>query len=187
MPRRAVSAPASSSPGDEDEGLDEVELERLYARLEGPLYNAVYRWVWDEEEARDIVQDAFMRLWHMRARVRLGTVDALLWRIALNRASNRRRARKLRQWLSLDAVRPPESPAPRVDALLSDHQEHQALRAAVEALPEKLRRVILMCEFSGMSYQEISDVLDIPPGTVASRRHNAIKRLRQTLGRAQSP
>lgn len=185
MPRRAVSSP-TSSPSRDDEGLDEVELERLYARLEGPLYNAVYRWVWDEEEARDIVQDAFMRLWRMRARVRMSSVESLLWRIALNRASNRRRARKLRQWLSIDAVSPPTSPTPQADALLATHQDHQALRDAVDALPEKLRRVILMCEFSGMSYQEISDVLDIPPGTVASRRHNAIKRLRKTLSRART-
>jgi hypothetical protein len=39
------------------------EIEELYRALEKPMYNVVYRWLWDPEEARDVVQETFLRLW----------------------------------------------------------------------------------------------------------------------------
>ena len=53
--------------GGERERFDEKKLETFYARLEKPVYNVVYRWLWREEDARDVVQEAFVRLWRMRA------------------------------------------------------------------------------------------------------------------------
>jgi hypothetical protein len=67
----------------------EVELEALYERLEKPVYNVVYRWVWNPEEARDIVQDTFVRLWRMRQRVEMATVEPLVYKIALNLARSK--------------------------------------------------------------------------------------------------
>jgi RNA polymerase sigma-70 factor (ECF subfamily) len=58
------------------------------------------------------------------------------------------------------------------------------VRAAVDALPERLRDVVLLCEFSGMTQAQVAAVLDIPPGTVASRRSLAAGRLRELLGDA---
>ena len=51
--------------------MREEDLERLYVRLEKPLCNVVFRWVWNMDEAQDLVQDAFVRLWRMRTRVDL--------------------------------------------------------------------------------------------------------------------
>jgi len=62
--------------------MREDDLERLYARLEKPLCNVVFRWVWNMDDA----QDAFVRLWRMRARVDLATVELLIYKIALNLA-----------------------------------------------------------------------------------------------------
>ena len=49
-------------------------------------------------------------------------------------------------------------------------------------LPEKLRAVVVLCVFSEMSYQQVSETLGIPPGTVASRKNAALARLRAELG-----
>ena len=87
----------------------EADLERLYARLEKPLCNVVFRWVWNLDEAQDIVQDAFVRLWRMRERVDLDTVEPLIYTIALNLAASRRRSSKIWRWVSLDLFRDPPS------------------------------------------------------------------------------
>ena len=161
--------------------MHEDDLERLYTRLERRLANVVYRWVWSIDEAQEIVQEAFVRLWRMRARVDLRTVGPLVYRIALNLASSRRRSKRLRQWVSLEAVRDRASPGRAADESIADLEDAARLRAAVEGLPEDLRRVIVMCELSDMSYEEIGRALSIQPGTVGSRRHRALARLRQAL------
>ena len=53
----------------------------------------MYRWLWNREEVRDVIQDAFARLWQMRDRVEWDRADPLIYRIALNLAAKRRRGR----------------------------------------------------------------------------------------------
>jgi RNA polymerase sigma-70 factor, ECF subfamily len=159
--------------------LDRAHLERLYVRLERPVYNVVFRWVWSAEEAADVVQDAFVRLWAARARVRPETVEPLLWRTALNLARNRRRWLRLRTFLGLAAE---ADPAPSAEAALSDTERALRVRAAVDALPDAQRSVILLTHFSELSYREVAEILQIPEGTVGSRRNHALGTLRDALG-----
>ncbi|MGC4119171.1 MAG: sigma-70 family RNA polymerase sigma factor [Myxococcales bacterium] len=162
--------------------LSQPVFEELYRRLEKPLFNAVYRWIWDSAEARDVVQEAFVKLWDMAARVDVATVEPLVWRLALNAAAHRRRRRKLWQWLTLEAVAERSGAGKAADEALADHQRDAALQRAVDELPEKLKSVVVMCEFSGMSYGQIARALEIPEGTVASRRNAALKKLEEALG-----
>ena len=97
----------------------EADLERLYARLEKPLCNVVFRWVWNMDDAQDIVQDAFVCLWRMRERVDLDTVEPLIYTIALNLAASRRRSSKIWRWVSLDLFRDPPSASRPVDESLA--------------------------------------------------------------------
>jgi RNA polymerase sigma-70 factor (ECF subfamily) len=155
--------------------FDRRALESCYVRLERKVFNVVYRWLWNRDDAADVVQEAFVKLWSMRDRVRTETVDALVYRIAVNLASNRRRSRRLWSMVGLDDVRAAER----------DHEQSEVdrkVRAAVDALPERLRRVVVLSEFSGLSAKEIGAVLAIPEGTVASRRHHALAALKSTLG-----
>lgn len=158
------------------------EFEALFARLERPVFNVVYRWLWNTEEARDVTQEAFIKLWDARARVALATVEPLVFRTALNLAANRLRARKLRRLFTLSAAEQVEDPSLRADASLEVRQRRQAVRAAVEALPEKLKSVVMLCEYSGLSTAQIAEALDIPPGTVSSRRSLAMAALERALG-----
>jgi RNA polymerase sigma-70 factor (ECF subfamily) len=161
--------------------MREEDLEQLYTRLERPLYNVVFRWVWDPEEAQEIVQEAFVRLWRMRSRVEIQTVQALVYKIALNLASSRKRARRLWKWVSLDLLRGAGSSEPSAEETLAAGQRAGRLREALGSLPEELRKVVMLCEFSELSYEEIGNILSIPAGTVGSRRNRALRMLRRLL------
>jgi RNA polymerase sigma-70 factor (ECF subfamily) len=159
-------------------GVSEAEWEALYKRLEKPLYNLAYRYVWNSEEAQDILHDAFMQLWARRERLVAITADRYAWITVLNFARKRRRWSRTKRFLSgedslasLPATAAVESEAARAE-------EHALLRSAIERLPEKLRSVLLLVEFSELSYDSIAELLSIPSGTVASRRNLAVKQLR---------
>jgi RNA polymerase sigma-70 factor, ECF subfamily len=168
-------------------GVSEAEWEALYRRLERPLYTLAYRYVWQSQEAQDILHDAFMELGARRDRVLPSTADRYAWIAVLNLSRKRRRWSRTKHFLRGDDALGslPAAGAPESDAARS--QEHAYLRAAIERLPEKLRAVLLLAEFSEMSYDSISVLLSIPPGTVASRRNLALKRLRTEFKGEVSP
>ena len=161
--------------------MRETDLERLYERLEKSVYNVVYRWVWNADEAQEIVQDAFVRLWRMRERVEMRTAEPLVYRIATNLAASRLRSRKVWRWVSLEGLRGSSSPGAGTEQRLIQDESHRGLRRAIEALPDELRRIILLTEFSELTYDQIAEMLSIPSGTVASRRNRAIRKLRDSL------
>lgn len=165
-----------------DEGLARRDFEALYVKLEKPVFNVVYRWLWNTEEARDVTQEAFLKLWNARARIRPETVEPLVFQSALNLASNRLRVRKVRRFFSLDAASTHPDPTADAQGSLEVAQRRAAVRAAIDALPEKLKSVVVLCELSGLSTQQIADTLDVPLGTVGSRRHQAMAKLEAALG-----
>jgi RNA polymerase sigma-70 factor (ECF subfamily) len=157
-------------------GVDETSWVELYRALEKPLYNVVYRWLWDSAESQDVVQEAFLRCWRARERIRPEGFKAFVYRTALNLASNRRRSRKLWRLVSFESL--PEEPADARDGapLLS-----RDVQRAIDGLPETLKRVLLLCELAGMSYGEVAAAAGVREGTVGSRRNRALALLRERL------
>ncbi|HET6585878.1 MAG TPA: sigma-70 family RNA polymerase sigma factor [Nannocystaceae bacterium] len=164
-------------------GLDADALERLFVAHERALFNVVYRWTWDREDAAEIVQEAFGRLWDMRERVDTARARPLVYRIALNLAASRRRWRRLRSFVGWEAERPgdrADAAAVPEDDLLARERD-RAIATALDRLPDALRRTLVLCELSDLSYEEVALVLNTRPGTVGSRRHAALARLRPLL------
>jgi RNA polymerase sigma-70 factor (ECF subfamily) len=156
-----------------------AELEALFLRHERSLHAAVRRWIRDPEDTAEIVQDAFVRVWAMRERLRHDTGAAYLYRTALHLAVSRMRWRRVRRELRSKiaddgVVGPPE------EAVLQGERV-AAVRAALEELPEELRRVVELRDVSELPYGEIATMLAIKEGTVGSRRHAALARLRVAL------
>ncbi|MFC1840240.1 RNA polymerase sigma factor, partial [Thermodesulfobacteriota bacterium] len=89
---------------DKSPTLSRVSLETLYIELEKPLFNVVFRYLWNKEEAQDLVQESFIRLWKMRERVNMKTVKPLAYRICLNLAASSLRRKKILSFLSLDKL-----------------------------------------------------------------------------------
>jgi len=162
-------------------GLDEEALVRLYERLERPLFNVAYRFVWTAPDAQEVVQETFLRLWRMRERVRIESVEPLLYRIAINLATSRLRRRRLWRWVSLEALRGRAAPHPGPEEHAVTGQQQARMRGAIEALPMDLRSVVVLCELAGLSYAQVAEALGIPAGTVGSRRHRALEQLRREL------
>ncbi len=163
-------------------GATEADWQALYVRLERPLYNLAYRDVWNRQDAQDAVHDAFLQLWARRRTIRADTADRYLWVSVLNLSRKRRRWSRAKRFVYGEELLALEGPqSPESDAASS--QEHRLLRDAIDRLPEKLRSVLLLTEFAEMSYESIAGLLSIPAGTVASRRHLAIKQLDSELKR----
>jgi RNA polymerase sigma-70 factor (ECF subfamily) len=161
--------------------LERAELEKLYLDLEKPLYNFALRWVWNPRLAEELVQEAFLRLWRYRDNVDMATVKGLLYKTLQNLALNERRKVAIRQVIPfLEFFVGEESEAVlEADAILK--QDLQKMKTVLEGLPHELREILLMCEFSDMTYDEIGIALEIPAGTVASRKNRAMKMLKDEM------
>lgn len=158
--------------------LRQDALYASYRRLERPLYNVLYRQLWQAEDCQDLIHDAYVRVWERRARVQESTLDALVWTTVLNLARNRLRWRGLWRQAPLEEA----AELPSADAGDTDFLADRRLHAALRRLPALSRDVLLLSQFSGMSGAEIATVLGIPAGTVASRKHHAVQRLKDLLG-----
>ncbi|MEO7096424.1 MAG: sigma-70 family RNA polymerase sigma factor [Polyangiales bacterium] len=156
-------------------------LEELYVAHERGLYNVAYRYVWSSDEARDVVQDAFVRLWNKRERIDWERAVGLAYTIVLGIARNRRRTRAVRRAFGLASAGDEPERAPRADDALDAARLDAHVRRCIEELPEKLRSALVMSLFSGLDYAEIGAALGIPAGTVGSRRTEALVRIRARL------
>lgn len=159
--------------------LREEALYASYRRLERPLFNVLYRQLWQTEDCQDLIHDAYMRVWERRAKVDEQTLDALVWTTALNLAKNRLRWRLLRRHEPLDEDSM-QGHATTIDT--TDFLAQRKLRQALRSLPAASRDVLLLAEFGGLNGAEIAAILGIPAGTVASRKHLAMAKLKALLG-----
>src|SRR5215469_7226838 len=95
-------------------GITEREWHELYVRLERPLYNLAYRYVWHCQDAQDTVHDAFLQLWARRRGIRADTANRYLWISVLNLSRKRRRWRRAKAFLygeeALHELTVPETP-----------------------------------------------------------------------------
>ncbi len=157
--------------------LRQEALYASYRRLERPLYNVLYRQLWQAEDCQDTIHDAYVRVWQRRDKVDVATLDALVWTTALNLAKNRLRWRVLRRHEDIDTA-----PLPLADTAPTDFLATRRLHQALRQLPRKAQQILLLAEFSGLRGEEIAALLSIPAGTVASRKHAAMKQLRLLLG-----
>ena len=155
--------------------VDKAEWIEAYRRLEKPLYNVVYRVIWDAAESQDVVQDAFLRCWRRKDDIRAEGFKALLFQTALNLARNRRRHVRLWRMVGVTALDNVADERAAGDGLPS------ALREALDRLPTTLRDVLLLTELAGMTYPEVAAALGIAEGTVGSRRTRALALLRERL------
>ncbi len=134
----------------------------------------------DAHEAEDCVQETFLRIhagWR-RYEARGSNRLPLLYRVArsvwIDALRRRRRRPRSAAFEDLDERPAPEAGSP--DASV----EKLELLAAVRALPERLRSVVILTVYQGLGYREAAEALGIPEGTVKSRMHFAVKALRES-------
>jgi RNA polymerase sigma-70 factor (ECF subfamily) len=143
----------------------------------------LYRYLWDQDEVQDVMHEAFVKLWDMRSRVVWDTAKSLVYRMAINLAKNRLRYRKIRRIVSLEKREEDQVENDNPHLELEQKEMKYAFQKAMAALPEKQRRVLLLGLYAKEGDHEVAEILKIPPGTVASRKHKAHKKLKAMLSR----
>lgn len=154
--------------------IDQTDITACYRRIHRPLHNVLMRLLWDGPECQDIAHDAFMRVWNRADTVDRASLDSLVYATALNLAKNRLRWLGLRRLVGMEhAEAVQDEDASQIDS--------PALRQALARLPQGQRIVLLLSDIAGFSTVEIAAMLAIPAGTVSSRRHTALRRLRSLM------
>lgn len=169
-------------PGDSPEASDtQLRLELLYRDQAPRLTRRLKAQLNSGEEARDLVQDAFARLLGSARRETLDRPEAFLSRIVRNLLIDRsRRLANRAQHVPIDGAHEPVVRARQSDGL--DLAETQACyRAAVTALPERMRTVFLLHRVDGLSYKAIAEQLGISIRTVEWHVAEAIVRIGKAL------
>ena len=147
----------------------------LAERLTPQLRRVPFRLGLTEAEVEDSLQHALIRVWQGSAGFEgRSAVSTWACRIALNLGISALRTRKSATPLWPMAV-------PDAETVWEGRQQARAVREAIMELPVRLRAVIVLREFEGMTYRTIAEILDVPVGTVMSRLHAARARLRRSL------
>jgi RNA polymerase sigma-70 factor (ECF subfamily) len=155
------------------------EIARTYGRF---LYTVAFRLTGNDDDAQDLVQEVLLRVRRGLETYRPGSMEGWLSRIATNAFLDEMRRRQRRPLELLpeepDRVTPP---TPGADAVLEAEMLPEDVQEALRNLPPEYRVAVVLSDVVGLSYQEISEALSIPVGTVRSRLHRGRALLRQVL------
>ena len=154
------------------------ELVRIHAQ---GVLNVVYRMCGDTLIAEDAAQETFIRAWQNLSSYRPQTsLRNWLYRIAFNAGMDMlRKNRRILPDDIEDMQLTDGGPGP--ESLVSQQERTAMVQRAILSLPDASRAVLVLREYEGLSYQEISSTLDIPVGTVMSRLNYARNLLKAKL------
>ena len=158
-------------------------LEEAFAQHQGELLGTLYYLVGNLEDARDALQEAFIKCWRHQAEVgQVQNLKAWIFRVALNAGRDIRETawRRKRQGLPEDEG----SLASRGDGPeeIVEHDERLSrLREALKQLRPEEQEVFLLRQNGELTYEEIAESLEVPTGTVKTRMRLALARLREVL------
>jgi RNA polymerase sigma-70 factor (ECF subfamily) len=160
----------------------------LVRRYKDQLLNFVYRFVGNRTDAEDIVQETFLRVYknkHMYKEI--AKFSTWVYTIAGNLAKTELRRRKRHKIFSVsnfvneekdyDIPDHDHSPEKKVDSAIQEG----IIQKAIEKLPAKFKEVIILRDIQGFAYEEISQILNIPLGTVKSRVNRGRLKLQEDL------
>lgn len=143
------------------------------------VVNVIYRMSGSLTLAEDTAQETFIRVWQKLHLFKpTGSFRSWLYRIATNAALDA--IRKEQDTQEINSL-PLASKAPGVEQTIEIREQAATVQEAVLALPTASRSVLILREYEGLSYQEISEALDIPLGTVMSRLSYARSALKKVL------
>ena len=152
----------------------------LVERYERAVYHLAYRTLRDPEDAKDAVQEAWVKAYRALASFRTGAkfstwIFTIVYRVCCDRIAKRKR-------FTGDEMPDVADPTAGPESVYEAAEEASRLRAAIDRLPEKYRVVITLYHLAGKQYEEIAEILELPLGTVKTHLFRAKEQLRTMLG-----
>lgn len=159
---------------------DEAAFGEIMARYKNPITNFLYRFLNDYEEAVDLAQETFVRVYFAIDRYHTNyAFSTYIYRIASNLAITELRKRKRRSVLSLTGLfqsgdadlvefQPPDR-RPLADSDLIDDERSRVIANAIATLPPKYRIPIILRDVEGRSYEDVAELMQLGLGTTKSR------------------
>ena len=173
---------------------DMTAFDGLVQQHKDRLFNLVYRFLGDYQEADECAQEVFIKVFKSINSFRFeSTFSTWLYRIAVNTCKNKLKSSGYRWKKRTVSIENPEGPkggnplpeiangAPSPMATLETKERWMRVQQAVNALPEEQNTVVVLRDIQGLSYQEISDITGLNLGTVKSKLARARLALRNML------
>lgn len=175
---------------------DREAYAEIVRRYQDRVFTLCLKWMGDRQVAEEVAQDVFLALYRSLERFR-GDAQLSTWvyRVVINHCKNRRlyrRRRHMEQHEALDGEprdadegpgRQLADEGPGTDAPLHAREAGELLQRALAQLDEEQRHIVVLRDVQDLSYEEISDILELPRGTVKSRLHRARSQLAAVLSR----
>ncbi|MBQ2715427.1 MAG: sigma-70 family RNA polymerase sigma factor [Clostridia bacterium] len=166
-------------------------FEQIVLQTERAVYNLALSIVKKKEDAEDVTQDTYLRLWRAASELKLeGSLKLYILRTARNLALDLIRKNSKRDEIDtviLDAEGEFEidiaddSPDSRPDESYLRKIEKEVVRQSIEELPSAAREIIVLRDIEGLSYTEIAEMLGLAEGTLKSKLFRARERLRKII------
>ena len=169
---------------------DPVAFSRLFEACSDRIFRLAVGLLENEDEAEDVVQDTFMRLFeHLEQFEGRANLSTWLYRVAYNASIDRLRKRRPTLPIGVEADEDERVPVPGVlidwgrvpEACLASAELSAELDKAIASLPDKLRATFILREIEGLSTEQSAKVLDISMNTSKVRLHRARLLLRERL------
>jgi RNA polymerase sigma-70 factor, ECF subfamily len=167
----------------------------LVMRYQDRVYGQCLRWMGNPRIAEEVAQDVFLAIYRALPRFRgESRVSTWIFRITVNHCKNRKLYRNRRKFEAHEPLeglprdddgpsRQIPSQGPGTDQGSHRSEAEEILNEALSRLDEDQRTIILLRDIQDLSYEEISEILDLPRGTVKSRLHRARAELTKLVSR----
>ncbi|MCP4230466.1 MAG: RNA polymerase sigma factor [bacterium] len=159
---------------------DSDAFEQLVRKYERRVFATIHRYVGNDAAVEDIAQEVFLQLWSKAKQFkRKSSFSTWLYRIVVNKCLNHREKRTRRRTQQLDEALPDNNPG--TEQRYEKDTEAAIVRKAVDGLPKRQRMALLLSQFDGYSYKEISRIMKVSLSSVESLLFRARKGLLKEL------
>lgn len=161
---------------------DSSALESLFRTVHADLVGFAESFLHDRASARDVTQDAFVRIWEMRAEIDPErSLTALAYTTVRNLCLNRLRDSRKRSSILADRYEAPVISGPQPDQAAAGAELEQHLRTWVADLPERQRESLVLTRFQGLSHEEAAEAMGVSPRTVNNHLVKALRTIRERV------
>ena len=157
-------------------------FEQLMKKYKNRVVNIIYKFIGDRDEAKDLAIEVFLRVYKSAKNYQaISKFSTYLYKIAVNLCLNELRRRKKHRVISLNmSVFPDQFPSPL--SILEQREKNALIKKMIDTLPSSQKTALILQTYEGLSYKDISKILDCSVKGVERRLHRAKINLKKKLG-----